>query len=323
MNTSSQHRIAYVNGEFVPESEASISIRDKGLVYGDCVFDTARTFAGEIFRLDAHLDRLYRNLGYAQIDPGIDQAEMARLTLEVVQRNLPVLRPGEDFWVTQRVTSGQQILDGDLDQRIGATLIIDCIPLPLRARARYFKDGIETVVAQRKRISPDALSANIKSNNYLNMMLAQREVQISHPNAWALMCDENGNIAEGAGCNFFVVLDGEVFTPTADYVLDGVSRQVVIDLCNRISIPVHETTISLDDAMDADEAFFTSTSLCICPVRQLNGKQLRASGEADSGEPFCQPVTRKITDAFKQEVGLDFVGQYLDHLSDSTVSTGL
>ena len=323
MNTSSQHRIAYVNGNFVPESEASISIRDKGLVYGDCVFDTARTFAGKIFRLDAHLDRLYRNLGYAQIDPGIDQAEMARLTLEVLQRNLPVLRPGEDFWVTQRVTSGQQMLDGDLDQHSGATLIIDCIPLPLRARARYFMDGIETVVAHRKRISPDALSANIKSNNYLNMLLAQREVQVTHPMAWALMCDKNGNIAEGAGCNFFVVLDGEVFTPTTEYVLDGVSRQVVIELCSRLSIPVHETTISLDDALDADEAFFTSTSLCICPVRRLNGKQLGQSGEVESGTPFCQPVTRKITDAFKQEVGLDFVKQYLDHQSGSAVSTGL
>ena len=308
-------RLAYINGEFVPESEASVSIRDKGLVYGDCVFDTSRTFAGKIFRLDAHLDRLYRNLELAIIDPGMEKQRLAEITLELVERNLGCLREGEDFWVTQRITAGQQQLDGEPVSRTGATVIVDCIPIPLRARAKYFENGIETVVSSRPRIGPAALSANIKSNNYLNMMLAQREIAAEHPNAWALMCDENGNIAEGAGCNFFIVRNSVVQTPTAEYVLDGVSRQVVFEICDRLSIKCEETTITTDDALQADESFFTSTSLCICPVRSINGKQ--------PGLIVPGPVTQAITDEFKKEVGFDFVQQYLDFLSGEGGGTGL
>lgn len=292
-------RLAYVNGEFLAESQATVSVRDKGLVYGDCVFDTARTFGGKLFRLDAHLDRLYRNLELARIEPGIKQAELAEITMELVERNLAYLRAGEDYWVTQRITAGQQQLDGEVSERSGPTVIVDCIPLPLRARAKYFANGIETVLADRPRVSPDALSANIKSNNYLNMMLAQREVQAEHPNAWALMCDENGNLAEGAGCNFFIVRDGVVKTPSAKYVLDGVSRQVVIEICQNSSVPFEECTLSMEDTLEADESFFTSTSLCICPVRSINGKQ--------PGRIIPGPVTQLITDVFKQNVGFDFV----------------
>jgi branched-chain amino acid aminotransferase len=311
---TSNERLAYVNGNFIIEAQASVSIRDKGLVYGDCVFDTARTFDGKIFRLDAHLDRLYRNLDYAQIDPGVDQAEMAAITEELVQRNLPILRSGEDYWVTQRVTSGAQQLDGELTEQ-GSTVVVDCIPLPLRARARLFENGIEAAVAERIRISPKALSANIKSNNYLNMMLAQREVQEKHPGAWALMCDENGDIAEGAGCNFFIVKNGEVYTPTSEYVLDGVSRQVIIELCEKLSIPIHQSRVTIDDALNADEGFFTSTSLCICPVRLIN--------EQPIGKGIPGSVTAKLTQGFKDEVEFDFVQQYLDQLSDTEGSTGL
>ena len=198
-------RLAWVNGEFVPESQAVVSIRDAGLVYGDSVFDTARTFNGRLFRLKEHMDRLFASLEKTLIDPGMTAEQMAAVTEKLVQRNLPMLRDGEDYWVTQRITTGQQKLDGEVPVRTGPTVAIDCIPVPLRARARLFKDGIKAVVAARRRISPDALSANIKSNNYLNMMLAQREVGVDHPGAWALMCDRNGNIAEGAGCNFFIV----------------------------------------------------------------------------------------------------------------------
>ena len=310
-----KERLAWVNGEFVPESRAVVSIRDAGLVYGDSVFDTARTFNGKLFRLKEHMDRLYRSLEKTLIDPGMTAEEMAAVTEELVQLNLPVLRPGEDYWVTQRVTTGQQKLDGETPVRSGATVAIDCIPVPLRARARLFKDGINAVVAERRRISEDALSANIKSNNYLNMMLAQREVGLHQPGAWALMCDRNGNIAEGAGCNFFIVENGRVITPKAKFVLEGISRQVVMEICERESIELEEADFDSDRAEAADEGFFTSTSLCICPVGRLNGRTF---------DQVPGPVTARITEAFKAEVDFDFVQQYLDFLSDDNAgSTGL
>ena len=281
-----RERLAYVNGAYVPEAEAVLSIRDMGLVYGDSVFDTARTFNGVLFKLEEHIDRLVQSLAYARIDPGMTQQEMIDATRALTAANLPMLREGEDYWVTIRVTSGLQSFDGELPRSTGASVVIDCIPIPLRARAPFFKHGIDARLTVRRRIAPVAINPNAKTNNYLNMILAQKEISAKYPGAWALMPDHNGNIAEGAGCNFFIVKDGEVLTPTAEFVLAGVSRQVVIDLCQNFEIPVRETDISVETTLSAQEAFFTSTSLCACPVAKLDGHAF-----AD-GAPG--PVTRRI-----------------------------
>lgn len=309
-------RVAYVNGKIVPENEASVSIRDAGFVYGYAVFDTARTFGTKLFRLEEHVDRLYQSLKYTRIDPGLSKAEMIAATENVVATNLPHLREGEDYWVTQRITSGIGALDGEAPQQQGATVVIESVPLPLRARASLFKDGIKAVVSSRRKTAPDALSPNAKTNNYMNMMLAQKEVSEMSPGGWALMLDQNGNIAEGAGCNFFMVRDGEVLTPTTEYILAGVSRQAVIELCQSNGIPVRETNISIKDAMTADEGFFTSTSLCVCPVQSFNAVPI-----GDQAVPG--PITRKIMEAFSDLVDYDYVAQYLRFLGNSPASTGL
>jgi branched-chain amino acid aminotransferase len=310
-----EHRLVYINGEMVPEPNACVSVRDKGFVYGDSVFDTARTFAGKLFRLDAHIERLYRSLALTQIDCGLTPQEMTLATEQLVEANLPLLPDGEDFWVTQRVTTGLQPFDGEPLARSGPTVIIDCIPIPLRARAASFRDGIDAAISNRKRISPDALSANIKSNNYLNLFLAQREVQEQYPGAWALMCDSNGNIAEGAGCNYFAVKDGCVYTPTDEYVLPGVSRQIVIEICQSSGIEIQVAEMSMEQALNADEAFFSSTSLCVCPVRSINAKTY------PGGIPG--PYTGQIMQAFIDLVGFDYVAQYLRFIGNSSGSTGL
>lgn len=308
-------RLAYVNGEHVPESQATLSIRDMGLVYGDSVFDTARTFNGKLFKLEEHIDRLIESLDYVRIDPGMTRQEMIDATRALTEANLPMLREGEDYWVTIRVTSGQQSFDGEPPKGSGASVVIDCIPIPLRARAPFFKNGIDARLTKRCRIAPGAINPNAKTNNYLNMILAQKEIAAEHPGTWALMPDQNGNIAEGAGCNFFVVKDGEVLTPTTEYVLAGVSRQVVIDLCHDMGIPLRETDISVETALAAQEAFFTSTSLCACPVATLDGQPFA------TGAPG--PVTQRIMEGFAKEVGMDYVGQYMKFLGNQVAGTGL
>jgi branched-chain amino acid aminotransferase len=313
--TSTSTRLAYVNGRILPETEATVSIRDMGLVYGDSVFDTARTFNGKVFMLGAHIDRLFESLDYARIDPGMDKTAYMQTTDDLLERNLPMLRDGEDYWVTIRVTSGQQALDGETSLQAGSTIVIDCIPIPLRARASFFVNGIEAVVSDRLRIAPEALSPRAKTSNYLNMILAQKEVSAEHPGSWALMCDREGNLAEGAGCNFFIVRDGVVYTPTTEFILTGVSRQVVIELCEELGIPLHESNVSLEQALCADEAFFTSTSLCACPVASVNGSTY--------GAGIPGPVSQRIMDGFAARVGMDYVAQYKRFLSTNTASTGL
>lgn len=307
-------RVAFVNGAVVPEDQAVISIRDRGFVYGDSVFDTARTFNGVAFRLQEHIDRLFETLRYVRIDPGYSKAELLQATEQLIEANRPALAKGTDYWVSIRVSAGLQTLDGEPPQHEGATVVIECTPLPLRARAGFFRDGVDMVVPARRRIAPSALSPNAKTNNYLNMMLAQREVNAVQPNAWALMCDENGNLAEGAGCNLFVVKKGVVYTPTTEYVLAGISRQIAIDLCHNLGIELVERDVSMQLAMTADEAFLTSTSLCVCPVRGINGDVMPAE--------IPGPTTKRIMTAFSELVGMDYVEQYLRFLSNTQGGTG-
>ena len=107
-------QVAYVNGEFLPESQAKISINDRGFIYGDAVFDTARTFNGKIFFLDDHIDRLFESCKYLDINPIFSKEEYINLTHEILERNITFIEDNEDYWVTQRVTRG--IRAGDLNQ---------------------------------------------------------------------------------------------------------------------------------------------------------------------------------------------------------------
>lgn len=308
-------RVVYINGRIMPESAGSLSFRDLGFIYGDAVFDTARTFGGRIFRLEQHVDRLFQSLRYARIDPGMTKADIIGATLQVVAANAPLLGESEDYWVTQRVSAGVKVVDGEEPSQHGATVVIECMPLPLRSRASFFRDGVPAQVAARRRIPAEALSPNVKSNNYLNMMIAQREVSALAPSAWALLCNADGDIAEGAGCNFFIVRDGVVLTPPTDFVLNGVSRGIALDLCASLGIPHEERSVPLQYAMTADEAFFTSTSLCICPTASLNGVDYPA------GAPG--PVTRRLMDAFRDLVEFDYESQYLAHLGNAPAGVGI
>ena len=297
-------RVAYVNGHIVPESEAVVSIRDRGFLQGDAVFDTTRTFGGRIFRLDEHLDRFFNSLKYMRIDPGLTKDDFARLTMEVLQANTPLLDDDDDYWVTQRVTRGVRV-DGE-DR---PSVIIECVPLPFKARARYYRDGLPVVVPSVRRTPPESQSPRAKVHNYVNLVQAELEVKSQNPDAWPILLDTNGNLSEGPGSNIFIVKDGAVMTPKEQFVLAGISRRVTIELAQELGIEVHETDIDLFDAYTADEAFVTSTSFCICPVSSFNG-----SAVADGAVPG--PVTDRLTRAYSGMVDLDITAQYLARLEE-------
>lgn len=304
---TSTERIAYFNGRFVPESQVLIPFRDRGFKYGDAVFDTTRTFGHRVFKLREHVERLYRSLRYLRIDPGLPPDRMVEITEEVLGRNLPLLEPDDDYWVTQRVSRGLDAADRAVWGREGATVIVECVPLPLRQRAALFRDGIRVVVPSVRRTPPDALSPRTKTHNYLNMIAGDLEVKAQDPQAWAVLLDTSGNLAEGLGSNVFLVKDGALYTPRAQFVLAGISRDTVIALAREAGIAVAEQDLDLFDAYTADEAFLTSTSLCICPIQSVNGARIGAGNVPG-------PVTRLLTDAYRRFVDHDFVGQYLKRL---------
>jgi branched-chain amino acid aminotransferase len=153
------------------------------------------------------------------------------------------------------------------------------------------------------------LSPRAKMHQYLNLVLADREVKAQNSSAWAVLLDVNGNLSEGQGSNIFLVRDGRLQTPRERYVLPGVSRQATIDLARRLDIPFEENDLDLYDAYTADECFLTSTSLCICGVRSVNGRTF-AGGQVPG------PVTQRLIDSYKELVGCDFVAQYLQRLEN-------
>ena len=301
-------RVAYFNGDILPEGEVRVDFRDAGFSVGDGVFDTARTFAHKPFLLDEHIARLYRSLSYMRIDPKLNPHEMKQATLSVLERNLPLLAEDDDYWVTQWITRGVRGMGRKVGANEPATVIIECSPLPFKDRAPGMRDGLDVVTPPGvRRVPPEALSPRMKSMSYANLMAGEMEVQALKPGATSLLLDTRGCLAEGLGSNIFIVKDGEVVTPFERYVLAGLSRQTVMDVAKREGVPLREADIDIYDAYTADEAFITSTSWCIVPVRSING---RSVGQGN----VPRPVTARLIEGYKAMLGgFDFVGQYLRH----------
>jgi branched-chain amino acid aminotransferase len=307
MTALTNSRVAWFNGEFMPEGQVLIPYRDRSWKSGDGAFDMTRTFDGRPFRLKEHIDRFYRSLHYLRIDPGLTPARMIEISEEVVARNEHLRASAGDWWVGQRVSRGVDAVGDEGWEHTGPNIVIDVVPLPLKKRAKFFRDGADVMVTAMRRTSPTMLSPRAKMNNYLNMIVAQMPVKAVAPDAWAVLLDENGNLAEGLGSNIFIVREGRLMTPRQHYVLPGVSRQMTIDLAASLNIACEEQDLDMFDAETADEMFLTSTSLCILPVRSFNGGKV-----ADGRIPG--PVTARLMAAYSKEVGCDFVRQYLDRL---------
>lgn len=307
MTERANARIAYFNGRYVPEVEVRVPYRDRSWIYGDGCFDMTRTFNGTPFRVKEHIDRFYRSLAYLRIDIGLSPAQLTDITHEVVRRNAHLLGPGDDFWVGQRVSRGVNAVGDEGWEDTGPTVVVDCAPLPFKKRAVHYRDGIRVIVPSVRRTPPSSLSPRTKTHNYLNMVMADLEVRDRDPQAWALLLDENGNLCEGLGSNIFIVKDGKLSTPQGRYVLEGVSRQTVIELAQKLGLEVIERDMDLYDAATADEIFLTSTSLCLCPVASVNGGKTMV-------KEIPGPVTKKLLEAYSEMVGCDIPGQYLRHL---------
>jgi branched-chain amino acid aminotransferase len=177
-------------------------------------------------------------------------------------------------------------------------------------RARGMRDGLEVVTPPGiRRTPPEAISPRMKSLSYANLTAGDQEVQALKPGATSLLLDVRGCLAEGLGSNIFVVRNGEVLTPFERYVLAGLSRQTVIEIARTLAIPLREADIDLYDAYVAEEAFITSTSWCLVPVRSINGRPV-GSGKCPG------PITKRLIEGYKARLGgFDYVAQYLRHVN--------
>ena len=292
--------LIWFNGEFIPRSDAKISMMDRGLRYGDSVFDTERTFNGKVFRLQDHLDRLYRSLKYTRINPNISIDEMYELTEELVRRNEEIRKISGDYTITQFITRGEGPGIRVKDDLI-PNVIIWIDPIPFSNYADAFTTGVHVVITKTRSFTADTLDPKIKHYNRLAFVLADMEAADVDPNSYALWLDGQGSLAEGVGYNFFIVRDGVLKTPGDKSILQGVSRATVIGLAKNMGIPFSLEDIQPYDLYAADEAFLVSTPFSILPVTKADNRLI---GNALPGK-----FTNQLLAAWSDLVGVDIAEQ--------------
>lgn len=261
--------LAYLNGEYLPESEAKVSISDRGWLYGDGVFETMRTYGGRVFKLDEHLVRLERSAETIGIKLPMDLSELAIVVIELLKRGAPV---GD---VAIRVAVSRGVGGGGLwpTQELEPTLAMLLRDLPTYPD-KVFTHGWRMVTAKTKRNSPESIDPRIKSANFLNNIMAKREAVASGVDE-ALMLSHDGYVAESTVSNFFIIKNGVLMTaPVETGVLAGITRETVLELADAAAIRADEVLFTVDDVYGADEAFITLTSAGLIPIVELDGRSI-------------------------------------------------
>lgn len=275
----------YVNGKFVPESEAKVSVYDHGFLYGDGVFEGIRAYNGRIFRLEEHVDRLYESAKAIALDIPMTKAEMSELLLESCRVNN--LR---NAYIRPIVARG--VGDLGLDPRKCKTPTV--IVLAREFGALYgdkYEKGLKLCTVSPRRNSPNSLSPNIKSLNYLNNIMARLEVNAQNCDE-GIMLDLQGFVSEATADNIFLLKKGVLITPPTYNSLKGITRQAVLDIAAEQGFKIQEVPITMFDVYNADELFITGTAAEIAPCVIVDN---RVIGDGKPG-----PLTKKLIDGFRQ-----------------------
>jgi branched-chain amino acid aminotransferase len=281
-------RKVYVTGKLLPKEEAVVSVFDHGLLYGDGVFEGLRSYGGKVFRLKEHVERLYDSARAIRLDIPMSQAEMAKAINDTVAANTIV-----DGYIRAVVTRGAGTLGLDPNRCSNPQIIIIADAITLYPH-EFYDNGLELITSSVIRNHPAALSPRIKSLNYLNNILAKIE-GLKAGCVEALMLNHKGEIAECTGDNIFLVRKGRLLTPPLDAgILEGVTRNAVIELARAAGIEVAEPALTKHDVYVADECFLTGTAAEIIPVVRIDDRLI---GDGKPG-----PVTRDLTQRFHELV---------------------
>ncbi|MHB8605692.1 MAG: branched-chain-amino-acid transaminase [Thermoplasmatota archaeon] len=257
----------YLNGRFVPESQATISVYDHGFLYGDGVFEGIRAYNGRVFRLEEHVDRLFDSAKAIHLEIPHTKAEMAQLILQACRENN--LR---DAYIRPIVARGRGDLGLDPRKCKESTVVV----LARAMGALYgdaYERGLKLVTCSTRRNSPQTLSPNIKSLNYLNNILARIEVNQRGADE-GIMLDLQGFVSEATADNIFIVDHNRILTPPTANSLKGVTRNTVLDIAREQGLAIHEEPITMMDVYSADEVFITGTAAEIAPCVDVDDRKV-------------------------------------------------
>ena len=278
----------WMNGQLVDKDQARISVFDHCVLYGDGVFEGIRSYGGKIFRRRDHLERLFASAETIRLKMSYTREQLTDAMYATMAAN-----GVKDGYIRLVVTRGIGTLG--LDPLIctdGVTFII-ADQIALYPQETYEK-GLAVIIAKTRRRSPDMLPPAAKLCNYLNNILAKIEcVDAGVPEA--LMLNADGDVAEATGDNVFIVTDGAVITPPPEAgILIGVTRGVVIELCEKLGIPLRQERLSVEQVYSADECFLTGTAAEVIAVTKVDDKII-GSGKAG-------PITTKLLKAFREYI---------------------
>jgi branched-chain amino acid aminotransferase len=286
----------YLNNSFVPKDEAKVSVFDHGLMYGDGIFETLRSYNGTVFRIDSHIDRLFGS------------AEMIRLAIpkgknelkEIIYQSLKINRLKEAY-IRISITRGEGEIGLDPDLCKEPTIIVISKPFTPYQEEIYRK-GVRIIISAVRRMPPEALDPAIKSLNFLNNILAR--ISAKDKKAFdALMLNARGYVTETTTANIFMVKKGLLITPPlSSGILRGITRSAIILISRAIGTDLLEQDILPSDLYKADETFLTNTSLEIMPVVEVDGNLIR---DGRPGE-----ITRRLLEEYRsliaQETGYSY-----------------
>jgi len=290
--SAASNRQIWIDGQFVDRDQATVSVFDHGLLYGDGCFEGIRIYNGRIFKLQSHLNRLYDSARRIRLEPRYDIETLASMTREAVERN--GLTNGYIRIVLTRGVGTLGLHPFKCEQS-SAIIIADDITLYPDS---MYTEGMPVVVAKRPRIPVDCLDPQIKSLNYLNNILAKMEA-IDAGVLEAIMLNIHGVVAECTWDNIFVVRDGRITTPDLSAgMLNGITRLFVMtDVAPALGYDIVECNHTLDDLAAADEIFLTGTAAEVIGVSSIDGTPV-GSGQVG-------PVTLALVEEFRRRVHVD------------------
>jgi branched-chain amino acid aminotransferase len=276
--------LIYIDGELRPREAATVSVFDHGLLYGDGVFEGIRVYNRRIFRLDAHLDRLYESARAIALEIPLVQAEMAAAVRRTVRENRK-----EDGYIRLIVTRGIGDLGLDPRKCERPSVIIIVTDIQVYPPALYAA-GIRVVTSATRQVSHEAFDPRVKSLNYLKNVLAKIDAVRAGAEE-AIMLNQDGFIAECTADNLFVVRGGALLTPAPqDGALEGITRGALLELAGEARIAAREKRLTRYDVYTADECFLSGTGAEVMPIAEVDGRKI---GAVTPG-----PVTKTLSEAF-------------------------
>lgn len=274
----------WINGQLFDKEHAKISVYDHGLLYGDGVFEGLRSYGGKVFRLEQHLDRLWKSAKAIWLEIPITREALAKAVNDTLATN-----GIKDGYIRLIVTRGAGALGLDPNKCSDPQVIVIADKIALYP-PEFYEQGLTIITASTVRNHPAALSPRIKSLNYLNNIMAKIE-GLQAGCVEALMLNHKGEVAECTGDNIFLVRSGQLYTPPLDAgILEGITRDAIIELAREAGFVVHEVAQTRHDVFIADEVFLTGSAAEVIPVVKVDS---RVIGDGKPG-----PVTRDLTKRF-------------------------